>query len=320
MLKSPRNIVTSGSAYTDIDALACSVAYAELLRLIGKEAVAVLTAPLNSTVTDSIRSWSIPFEAKYKSRSSDQFILVDISNPEHFETFVDENKVIQVFDHHYGHECFWREKLSKNALIEDIGSCATLIWEQFKTLGKANNISAVSANLIYSSIISNTLNLKASITNKRDLDAKLDLEPYISLPKNWIDLYYSEVESKILIDPIAAIRVDTKRLRIRNASFTIAQLELWNADKLLEGSTVVDGIVKHLATNEGYWFLSVANIKKGCNFIITSCLQTQNLLASVLVVKFEGNLGTTDKLFLRKEFIKIFMDLPTLPAYQQHSC
>lgn len=226
MLNSPRIIITAGSAYTDIDALACSVAYAEFLRLMGRDAVSVLEAPLNSTISNIIRSWALNFETEYIANPLDQFVLVDISNPEHFEKFVNRERIIQVFDHHYGFETFWKERLNENSVIEEVGSCATLIWEQFKKFGKSDQISILSANLVYCSIISNTLNLKASITKTRDLQAMQELNHYIDLPSNWTDIYYSEVENKIIEDPIAAIQLDTKRLLIKSTNLTIAQLEL----------------------------------------------------------------------------------------------
>jgi inorganic pyrophosphatase/exopolyphosphatase len=308
MLDSTRIIVTAGSAYTDIDALACGVAYAELLRLLGKHAIAVFEAPLNSTISDSMRSWALTFETKYEAITKDQFVLVDVSDPEYFERFVDRNGVIQVFDHHHGYEVFWQNKLNHNAIIEEVGSCATLIWEQFRKFGKCSQISTLSANLLYCSIVSNTLNFKASITNKRDITAIQELQTYIELPSNWIDIYYSEVEKNILADPINAIKVDTKRLLIQDTEFTIAQLELWNAGKLIQHKNFINSLLNHFESESNYWFLTIANIKDGFNYIVSSSLQMQRIIARATGAEFQKSVGVTDKLFLRKELIKILMN------------
>lgn len=51
-------VVTSGSAYLDIDAYACCIAYAELLNRQGIEARAVSSAPLNFSICKSVLDWN----------------------------------------------------------------------------------------------------------------------------------------------------------------------------------------------------------------------------------------------------------------------
>lgn len=61
-------IVTSGAPYMDIDAYGGCVAYAELLRILGSHARAVSTAPLNESISKTVRSWQAPLQSKrYKS-------------------------------------------------------------------------------------------------------------------------------------------------------------------------------------------------------------------------------------------------------------
>ncbi len=80
-------IVTSGSAYIDIDAYAGCVGYAELLRAQGQEAKAVSTAPWNESITKSIRSLQAPLEKDYKP-GVDSFVLIDVSDPEYFAPII----------------------------------------------------------------------------------------------------------------------------------------------------------------------------------------------------------------------------------------
>lgn len=53
-------VVTSGSAYVDIDAYAGCVTYAELLQVQGNEAEAISTAPLNESISKTVRNWGSP--------------------------------------------------------------------------------------------------------------------------------------------------------------------------------------------------------------------------------------------------------------------
>ncbi len=45
-------VITTGQAFADIDAVACAIAYAELLTLEGKSSEVVLPGTLNNSVTD----------------------------------------------------------------------------------------------------------------------------------------------------------------------------------------------------------------------------------------------------------------------------
>jgi inorganic pyrophosphatase len=69
--------------------------------------------------------------------------------------------VIEVYDHHYGHEAFWKERLPNSTFIEYVGACATLIWERFKQDGLQNSISTINANLFY---------IESIMAKKRDFE------------------------------------------------------------------------------------------------------------------------------------------------------
>ncbi|OGM28044.1 hypothetical protein A2962_05505 [Candidatus Woesebacteria bacterium RIFCSPLOWO2_01_FULL_39_61] len=160
-------IVTTGQPFTDIDALACAIAYTELLRLEGKDAEAVLPGPLNKSITNEIKSWNLKF-LKTPTTKNAKYALVDISEPKFFANFVKENDVIEVYDHRPGFKDYWEKKLGDGAKTEMVGACATLIWEEYVKRKKSNEISEMSGNLLSTAIISNTLNFNAMVTTDRD--------------------------------------------------------------------------------------------------------------------------------------------------------
>src|SRR5882757_9603894 len=123
-------IVTSGSAFLDIDAYAGCVAYAELLNLTGVLAQAASSAPLNESVTQEIRSWTVPFTADYEPGLTDDFALIDISEAAFFDPIVDRVRVREVIDHHTGFEADWAA-LGDDATIEFIGAACTLVYEKW---------------------------------------------------------------------------------------------------------------------------------------------------------------------------------------------
>ena len=132
-------IITSANRYIDIDAFACIFAYHELLNLKNEKSEIVVTAELNASITKKYRNINI--NNKIPDPENKEFIVMDVSEPEHFEKFIDLDLVSQIFDHHPGFENYWKEKIGNNAVIEPIGAAATLIYREYKKGNLLNKMS-----------------------------------------------------------------------------------------------------------------------------------------------------------------------------------
>jgi inorganic pyrophosphatase/exopolyphosphatase len=155
----------------------------ETCDLNGIPAEVVFPGPVNESVP---KNWAIDIKTSINGVPENyDYVVVDISDPTHFARFVIVEKVAAVYDHRWGHEVYWKEKLGKNARIEPLGTCATLIWEEFVNAGLGHGVDPLSANLLYTAILSNTLNLNARITKERDRKALVELKPYTDLPVAW---------------------------------------------------------------------------------------------------------------------------------------
>ncbi|MEK7615534.1 MAG: DHH family phosphoesterase [Patescibacteria group bacterium] len=187
-------IVSAGKAFNDVDAFACAVAYAELLKLEGKESVAVFIGPLNHTVSPLCLKQNAEYLLMYDPKPEDRLVYVDLSDPAHF-AFPDlpESQIEEIYDHHYGWEEYWSSRLNERSHIERVGAAATQIWEEFKKRGHQENISASSANLLLIAILQNTLNFTSSETNERDHLAFRELMTHGSLEVGWQDVYLKEL-------------------------------------------------------------------------------------------------------------------------------
>lgn len=299
-----RNIVTSGEKFTDIDALACAVAYSELLLLEGKESEVVLPGILNTSITQAIKDWGVIYNVSPTFVDAD-CIVVDVSDPEQIAEFVKEDCIVELFDHHLGFEEYWQERIGDKSHIEFIGACATLIWEEYKKRNQESNISVLSRNLLSVGILSNTLNFGAQITNERDKQAFQELQALYPLSPEWIEQYFSDQEKDINKGIVEAITNDTKVITDLNLNLplVIGQLELWNGSDFLDKNLE---LIKQ--TLEGfkseYWFMSVPSLKEKKNYIYTENPEVKELLTKVLDITFEGDRGVTQRLWLRKEILK----------------
>jgi len=297
-------VITSGGQYTDIDTLACGVAYKNLLDVLGKPNKLVLLGPVNESVSKTVKTWNYSFEASFEGSLADcSYVLVDISDPTYFASFVIQENIIELYDHRWGFKGTWKQRLGTSSHIETVGSCATLIWEEFKKRGIEGKINTVSANLLYTAIVSNTLNFNAQITTPRDIKASEELKERTSLPPDWKEVYFNEIEAVVLKNPIEALKNDTKETTINGKKYKIGQIELWDSTKFTNNNfetlllTLTEG-------GDTASFITSPSISQGFNYILCAQKQIQDLLSKAINVKFDGSLGKTDKLWLRKEIIR----------------
>jgi len=298
-------IVTSGSQFIDIDAYAGCVAYAELLQKQGKEAQAVSAAPLNESITPSIRSWGADLATAYQPNPDDTFALIDVSDPAFFDKFVDQDRVVEVIDHHTGFEDYWQQRIGDKARIEFIGAVCTLVYEQWTTAQKAKDMSTTSARLLIAGILDNTLNFEAGVTTERDRAAYQALEPQADLPKDWPAQYFSECQTQIEADLPGAIKNDYKLLVPNEVTPRIlAQVVVWDGapDKFIMPRLAEVKAV--LEADSVDWAMNIVSIHDGQSYLLSVNPQTQAKFERLFGGEFKANILPLDKLWLRKEILK----------------
>lgn len=301
-------IITSGYKTSDIDILACALAYQELLNLQGDKALTVLPGVFTESISKTVKNWDMPYVKEVPltvDLKKTDFVIVDVSIPETFPQFVDHDRILKIFDHHfYGFEKFWYDKLGQNAIIEPVGSCASLIFEQWEKARLLNKMSQLSINLLYTAIISNSLNLQATITTDKDRKAAKYLKEKISLGLDWVAQYYKEIEVKVMKEPVVAINNDTYSIKVADTTWAIGQLELWKSYEFLVKNK--EDLLRSLSLHKiKLGFITCPSISEGCNHILALNNASEEFLADLLGLNFKDSLAKTKKLFLRKELIKM---------------
>ncbi|UWR24629.1 DHH family phosphoesterase [Sulfitobacter sp. S190] len=234
-------LITSGSAYSDIDAFACATALAEALQHKGQTAVAWLPGPPNLTIPAEFHhhpafGLSCP-AGKY------DVILVDLSDPAHIPDELAVEQVVAVFDHHFGHEEFWASSDAKT-FIEPVGAAATLIWEEILSLKIAQYLSAVVLKALCCAIVSNTACFRLPLTTQRDRDALETIEGMLAIETDWRERFLREMDDGIFKNLKRALTTDTKIIQLTaTQSFCVGQIEVHDRARAIEslGSLVAAG-------------------------------------------------------------------------------
>ncbi len=298
--------VIAGSKYTDIDAFASAVAYARLLELSGFIAESFL-APLNQSVPKIVRKLGAKYSSlnAFNSYPERGFVVVDVSNPEFFPDFVHEPDVLEVWDHHFGHEEYWRDLIGDKAFIEPVGACATLIYEEWAKNNRLTSLDPINASLLQTAILSNTLNFSSIVTTQRDMDAYENLALISNLGPNWSSIYFGAIQNDVLRTPLKElIKGDSKVINIKKiGNVFIFQLELYSGEQfLLNNKDKLIGEVKRQAGDLPY-LITIPSIKDKKNFLLTPNKALQTLLTARFGAKFIDDKGVSERLFLRKELL-----------------
>ena len=305
-------VITSGFPYIDIDAYACAVAYAELLNLKGEAAKAVSTSERNESITETIRSWRAHIDKEYTPSKADSFVLVDVSQPEHFDQFVEVDRVSEIIDHHPGYEDYWNDRIGAAAQIEFIGAACTQVYENWKRAGLLDKISITSARLLVCGILDNTLNFGAKVTTPRDEQAYQDLLKRADLPDDWTAMYFRECQESILNDAALAIKNDTKLLDFKTYPNQIAfgQVVVWDGKQVLEQHC--EALKTSMSAKSATWMINIVSVAEGVSYFMSDNPGIQSWISRLLKVGFDDGVAEADRLWLRKEVLKVDIERETV--------
>lgn len=273
--------------------------------MLGHEAAAVSTAKiLDASVPDVVKSWHAPLVTVYEPNPDDTYILVDVSDPDYFEKFVNINKIDEVIDHHPGSEPYWQEKIGDGARIEFIGAACTLVFEAWQSAGALPNMSQVSARLLMCGILDNTLNFKAVVTTDRDRSAYTALSEIAQLPEDWPDQYFAACQQTVQANVADAVKFDTKVLSFTsfNKPVSFGQVAIWDSRMLIDShQQTMKHELKILSEN---WMMNVLDLQEGASYLVSDVPEVQSWLTELLGVHFNGPVAKADRLWLRKEILK----------------
>lgn len=296
-------IVTAGSTYLDIDAYACAVALAELLRLTGEDALAYSEASTNYSVCPSLTKESqilrtLPTDFR---ESEARYIIVDVSDPDYIKGPVPLDRVTNVYDHHVGFEAYWQERIGDGAHIEFIGAAATLIYREWIAQGLQNSMSPSTARLLVAAILDNTLNLTSANTTEEDREAFTELCRIGGVDTDWCGTYFSEVQTLVESDLKNALMGDLKILRDTDVlPPRMAQLCVWDAHRIIERLPEI----RTWFEGSTAWMINIIDLKERVSYFVCNDETHMRKLESVFGVTFTSGVARSEVSYLRKEIIK----------------
>lgn len=294
-------IITSGKKYLDIDAYASMLAYRELLRTLfpHAEVYAVSSAKTNESVPKFL------LDSRYKLdqvtlEGTEDFIIVDVSNPDFFDTIVNQERIIEIIDHHTGFAEDWQAKGGIKTQIELIGSVCTMIYEKYVETKRLDLLDAELCRLLAAGIIDNTLNLQASITSERDIKAYEILIKIGGLGADFAKQYLEACDETILAN-FGQTVVDA--LKIERVSSLLP--EVFGQISLSSYQRVNEQELRKVLDDYDRWIVNIISLEDGKSYIYYSGDDVRDGLTAFLDIESEKDgLVVLKKFMLRKEIMK----------------
>lgn len=293
----------------DLDGTACAFGYAEFLRNNGKNVVAAIFGKPHREAQFVLNKFIIPsFEnAEKVVNNVDGIIIVDASDLRGLSDKIQPDKVVEIIDHRKIHEA--HKFPNAKAQIELVGSAATLIAEKF--YNNKTTISPESSALLFSAIISNTINFQANVTTERDHKMADWLKTKLSLPYDYAHEMFSD-KSQFKKSLKETIIDDFATFNFNNHDLGIAQLEIINVNEFIRENLVkIKKILEELKKEKSLdlIFLTCIDLEKAFNEIVVIEEDTQKFIEQVLGVTFKEGVTKRDGILMRKEIVPLIKEV-----------
>ena len=286
----------------DIDGVSCCIAYSEFLRKKGLKAKACICGHPNLEAKFVLDKFKVKSEG-CADFLNEQIVIVDMSKPEDLCSKIDPKQVVEIIDHRK----YTKLGAFQNAKsqIELVGSCATLIAEKYKS--EKIEVKKEYAGLLYSAIVSNTINFKNNVTTKRDIAMAKWLNEKLGLDERYTREMF---EFKSRIKDIKKALIDDF-VEYQDFNVGIAQLEIIAAEKFV-GKHIqeVKKVLSEIKSERKleYIFLTAIDVIEGYNIFVCVDDKSQKIL-SPLKINFKDNIAKRDGIIMRKEIVPLIKEL-----------
>jgi inorganic pyrophosphatase/exopolyphosphatase len=293
-------IIVTAYENPDLDGTACACAYSEFLNKNGRHVQTGLFGTPHREAQFVIDMFHIPQPdpAEKFINEKTTYILLDASEIAGIAKTIKPEQVVEIIDHRKVTEI---EKFpNAKAQIELVGSCATLIAEKFAE--SKTEISEHAAVLLYSAIVSNTVNFLANVTTDRDRKMAEWLQTKCTIPSTYThDMFaakshFTKPIKQVLDDDFATFIFAGKHIGI-------AQLEIVDGGKFVhERKDEIITALSELKREQtlDYIFLTCVDVEKGGNTIVVIDTNTKELLEKALLVSFIGDVAKRQGVMMRK--------------------
>lgn len=313
------DILVTTSLNPDLDGTASALAYAHFLTVKGDRGIAGFEGAFQLDAQFVLKR--LAFSCPLMPNTFDKIVLVNASTIAYAPDIVKKNQesVVKVIDHRLYHDIEFEFPPVEKVNVEQVGACATIVTEELAhcSIVPPQKITT----LLYAAIHSNTLDLKAGVTTKRDHEAIALLASWYPMSRELINAMF---RFRTMLSPEQiefALKNDFNgHFNTVDGIFGIAQVEMLDGTELFsKHKELIYHVLKDLKEQYklDYVFLTVPCIDQNMNYLYTIDSKSANFIRKYMARCLDtptdnqtiGILMRTNKLLLRKEIVPMFEKL-----------
>lgn len=298
-----RNIYITTYVNPDLDGVACAAAYSEFLKIKGISTLLAIFGQPHMEAKFVLKEFNISISYKNKVEGNDEVILVDASDLNGISKTIDRKNIVEIIDHRPINES--DKFINAKVQIELVGAAATLVAERFyKDQIKPSKGSAA---LLYSAIISNTINFKAKVTTERDKKMAEWLKPIAQIRAGYErEMFVNKSNLKktiyrTLYDDFAWFDFETARVGIAQLEIIGAKdFVINNFKKIIESLNIIKQ-----EKECDIIFLTCIDVEKGLNVFVAPDERSKQILKKILNPESVDNILFREGIIMRKEIVPL---------------
>lgn len=296
----------------DMDGVSCMYAYSELLNKQNEEANYFIWNKPRPEVGIVCDIFGIKLGGLKEEQitCNSKFVIVDLNGINQMHGIIKPENIVEIIDHHSLSKWIQSYNNIERIQIDKVGAAATIVTERYKASGFLP--SRESAILLFYGIISNSINFKSSITNKRDMDAC-----------NWLKSICPEISSeKIKQIFIKKSQIEDKNLRsemeceipnvFESFKVIVAQLEIANLEEFLKNKkSKIISIMQEIKKEKqvDFVFINCVDILNGYIVIFGADEESNEFITKTFQFKFNENYEVRiNKIIQRKDITKLLRE------------
>jgi manganese-dependent inorganic pyrophosphatase len=284
-------VVVTPRATPDLDGVACAIAYAELLRVKGWNARAVVEGRADGEARFVLAELGLNPATNAKA---DAYVLVDASDTRGLPLCVDATLVVSVIDHRLHHDA---HRLFPNAAvqIEAVGAAATLVAERWRASDATPSPTA--ALLLQAAILSNTQGLRGSVTTPRDTEALHWLASVAPIPAALATGQVRARTTEVFQDLAGALARESKTFEWEGQPFVFSQIEVQSTE------STVDEVANAAHQLGPRAMVNVVDVDAASSTLVVVEPSFRDRVRVTLAIQFQGVAAHFNPAVLRKQLV-----------------
>jgi manganese-dependent inorganic pyrophosphatase len=223
-------VYVTGHKNPDTDSVTAAIAYAELLKAGGQDAIASMQGALNPETETVLKRFGVAAPEIMTDATGKSVALVDHCDLNQAPDNLSADSVVAIVDHHKIGDVTTNNPIF--CCVKPVGCTGTVLKQLYDTEGVA--VEPKVAGLMLSAILSDTVNFKSPTCTDEDKKAVAELKAIASV-QDTDELFMEMLKAKSSIDGVPArdlLNRDYKDFDMNGSKIGCGQLELATLDQI----------------------------------------------------------------------------------------